>query len=70
MAARKVFLGSQLTHPELDRLLERARTIRVTDDQLREQGVSFAYGSAPVDSNRITKESVRDTSRRIRLTKE
>jgi len=69
MAARKVFFGPQPKHPELDRLLEKARTIRVTDEQLREQGVSFAYGNAPADSNRITKDSVRDTSHRLRITK-
>jgi len=66
MAARKVFLDPEPNDPELDRLLENTKNIRVTDAQLREQAVSFAYGSAP-DSNRITKDSVRGTSQRFRL---
>jgi hypothetical protein len=69
MAARKVFFGPQPHHPELDRLLEAARKVRVTDAQLREQGISYAYGNAP-ESSRITKDSVRDTSKRIRISKE
>lgn len=66
MAARKVFFGPKPDHPELDRLLQKARNVHVTDAQLREQAVSFAYGNAP-DSSRITKEFVRDTSKRFRV---
>jgi hypothetical protein len=66
MAARKAFLGTLPAHDELDKLLEEARQKPVTDEQLQEQRVSFAYGNAPVDSG-ITKESVREASRRIRI---
>ena len=66
MAARKSFLGPAPVRPELDRLLELARRLPVTDAQLQEQRVSFAYGNAPADSA-ITKESVRTASRSIRL---
>jgi hypothetical protein len=66
MAARKVFFGPLPSHPELDKLLEEARQKPVTDEQLQEQRVSFAYGNAPADSG-ITKESVREASRRIRI---
>jgi hypothetical protein len=66
MAARKAFLGDLPGHPELDKLLEDARHSPVTDEQLQEQRVSFAYGNAPADSG-ITKESVREASRRIRI---
>jgi hypothetical protein len=69
MADRKSFLGPKPHHPELDRLLEAARKIKVTDRQLREQSISFAYGNAPQSSG-ITKESVRDSSKRIKITKE
>jgi hypothetical protein len=68
MAARKAFFGPAPNHPELDRLLEHARNNPATDDQLKEQRVSFAYGNAPADSG-ITKESVRSASLSIRITR-
>lgn len=68
MAARKAFFGPAPSHPELDKLLEAARQNPVTDEELREQRISFAYGNAPVDSG-ITKDSVREASRRIRMTR-
>lgn len=67
MAIRKSFLGPAPAHPELDRLLEATRNIQVSDAQLKEQRVSFAYGNAPVDATRITKDSVRIASESIRL---
>jgi hypothetical protein len=66
MAERKAFFGTQPTHPELDALLETARKHPVTDDQLREQRVSFAYGNAP-EGSKITKESVRVASESMRI---
>ena len=66
MAARKSLLGPPPQHPELERLLERTSVIPVTDDQLQDQRVSFAYGNAP-EKSRITKESVLDASRRMRI---
>jgi len=66
MAERKPFLGPPLNHPELDRLLDAARTTPVTEEQLKEQRVSFAYGNAPTTS-RITKESVRTASQTMRI---
>ena len=56
MAIRKSVLKSAPARPELDRLLEQARTTGVTDDQLRQQRVSFAYGNAPENSG-ITRET-------------
>jgi hypothetical protein len=67
MAVRKSFLGPAPEHPELDRLLEETRGVQVTEDQLMEQRISFAYGNAPVDEDRITKETVRAASKSIRL---
>jgi hypothetical protein len=67
MAVRKSFLGPAPQHPELDRLLEQARNITVTEAELQEQRVSFAYGNAPVGQKLITKESVRSASKSIRL---
>ena len=66
MAARKPFFGSKPNHPELDRLLEQVRGIEISDEQLKEQRVSFAYGNAPEDA-RVTKESVRDASNSFRI---
>ncbi len=66
MVARKPFFGHAPHHPELDRLLEKARGIEITDEQLREQRVSFAYGNAP-EGAKITKESVRKASNSFRI---
>jgi hypothetical protein len=66
MAPRKSALRPAPHRPELDRLVEQAKLAGVTDEVLREQRVSFAYGNAP-ESSRITKESVRAASRSIRI---
>lgn len=69
MAARKQFQSSLTVNPELKRLLEEARKKEVTEDVLREQRISFAFGNA-MDSDAsdlITKESVRRASKHIRL---
>ena len=67
MAERKSALKRAPERPELNRLLEQAKTVTVTDEQLREQRASFVYGNAPAGS-RITKESARSASTRIRVT--
>lgn len=51
--------------PVLQRLLAEAR--EVTEDELREQRISFAYGNALDASPLITKASVRAAAGRIRL---
>ena len=66
MAGRKSVLGPPPKHPELERLLDHARTVVVTEEQLNEQRVSFAFGNAP-ESARITKESVRNASKSVRI---
>lgn len=67
MAARKSVLGPAPNHPELDKLLEQARTAKITEEELQEQRVSFAYGNAPASAARITKESIRSASKSIRM---
>lgn len=67
MAERKAALRRAPVRPELEALLEKARTVVLTDDQLREQRISFVYGNAPKGS-RITKESARRSADRIRIT--
>jgi hypothetical protein len=66
MATRKQLQSNLVVNPELERLLIEARDKEVSEDDLKEQRVSFAFGNAP-ESKLITKESVRVTSQRIRL---
>jgi hypothetical protein len=66
MAARKQFLKNLPTDPELAKLLDEARKVKVSEEELHEQRISFAYGNAP-DSEFITKDSVRVASKNIRL---
>jgi hypothetical protein len=66
MAIRKSAIRQAPPRPELDRLMEQARQTGVTEDVLREQRASFAYGNAPKDSG-ITKESARAAARSLRL---
>lgn len=66
MSARKQFQSSLTVDATLSELLENARTQPVSESDLREQRVSFAFGNAP-QSDLITKESVRWSSENIRL---
>ena len=66
MAERKQFLNSPALDPELKALLDSARKKPVTEEQLHEQRISFAFGNA-LESDLITKESVRLTYSKIRL---
>ena len=67
MADRKQFFGDITPDPELVELLKTAAHTTVTEDDLREQRISFAFGNAPADAKNITKDSVRHTSEHIRL---
>jgi hypothetical protein len=67
MAARKSMLHPAPARPDLERLVEEARRVGITDEQLQEQRVSFAYGNAPASAVRLTKESIRAASTRSRL---
>jgi hypothetical protein len=66
MADRKQFEGVSAPNPELVRLLESSRDVEVTEDMLQEQRISFAFGNA-LASDTITKDSVRQASRKISL---
>ena len=68
MADRKQFQNIPEPDPELLRLLGESRDKSVSEEELREQRVSFAFGNAPVaTADRITKDSVRAASTHIRL---
>lgn len=68
MADRQQFFRPVEADPELTRILEASRATAVTEAELREQRISFAFGNAPQGSeNRITKDSVRLASEHIKL---
>ena len=67
MADRKQFLGNIKQNPDLKRALEASRNTQATDDELSEQRISFAFGNAPASAENITKDSVRQASKHIRL---
>jgi hypothetical protein len=68
MADRKQLLHDVVPDPELAQILERSKGTAVTEAELREQRISFAYGNAPQSSeHRITKESIKAASEHIKL---
>lgn len=67
MADRKQFFGDIKPDPELLELLKAATKTTITEEDLREQRISFAFGNAPANAKNITKDSVRHTSENIRL---
>lgn len=66
MPDRKQFQSRLTVDPELKRLLDEARNKEVSEAELQEQRISFAFGNAP-ESELITKDSVRHASKHIRL---
>ncbi|HXA18119.1 MAG TPA: hypothetical protein VN380_14060 [Thermoanaerobaculia bacterium] len=66
MPERKQFQSSLTVEPELEALLREARGKVVSEDEFREQRISFAYGNAS-PSDLITKESVRWCAQNYRL---
>ena len=67
MPDRKQFQSTLTVRPELQRMLRDAKTRTVSEEDLQEQRISFAFGNAP-ESDLITKDSVRVASRHIKLT--
>lgn len=66
MPERKQLLESIPVDEELARLLEEIGDTPVTEEELREQRISFAFGNAPMTS-KVSKESVRRASENIKL---
>lgn len=66
MAERKAALSRAPERPKLRKLLNGAKTVTVTDAELRAQRASFVYGNAPKGS-RITKDSATKSVDRIRV---
>jgi hypothetical protein len=68
MVERKSALTRAPARPELEALIENAKTRVVSDAELREQRASFVYGNAP-DGSRITRESAAASVNRLRVAK-
>jgi hypothetical protein len=50
---------------DLQELVERARKIEMTADQLAEQRRSFAYGNTHIENELITREMVADLDKQL-----
>ena len=50
---------------ELEQLVERARKIEMTPDQITAQRQSFAYGNTHIENDRITRQMVIEADRKI-----
>ena len=68
MPERRALQERAPDRPEPRALPDRARSVTLTEEQLREQQASFVYGNAPKGSP-ITKESAREVVQRIRTGK-
>ena len=66
MAERKQFVKRPPENDELIKLLEATKGKEVSEEELAEQRVSFAFGNAG-DAENITKDSMRAASQQIRL---
>ncbi len=67
MADRKQFLGDMSPDPHLMELLEATAGDTVTEEVLKEQKISFAFGNAPADAQEITKDSIKLACENLRL---
>ena len=63
----KVIHSSLAVSPKLYRLLVESKKREVSEEELQEQRISFAFGNLPVELSGVTKESVRETSKHISL---
>jgi hypothetical protein len=54
---------------KLEELVERARQITMTSEQIRAQRQSFAYGNTHIENDRITREMVAEIDLRIEAEK-
>jgi hypothetical protein len=54
---------------DLQELVERARKIEMTLEQLGEQRRSFAYGNTHIENERITREMIADLDKQLHAKK-
>jgi Fic family protein len=50
----------------LKKLLGVAAKVRMTDAEREEQRISFSYGSAKIENERVTEEMVREAARKLK----
>ena len=50
---------------ELQKLLDRARSVRMSGKDMEEQRRSFAYGSAKIENDDITRKLIDEAAERI-----
>lgn len=67
MAARKPFAGTFEADPRVNEQINTSRQNAITDAQIAEQRISFAFGNAPATLDGVTKESVRSSSGSVKL---
>ena len=53
--------------PALEALIEKARAVKMTEAQLREQRISFVYGNTHIENERITREMVVQADAKVSL---
>ncbi len=49
----------------LEALIAKAKKVKMTDEQLREQRLSFVYGNTHIENPRITREMVAAADARV-----
>ncbi len=52
--------------PNISRLIELARAVKMTEEQWEEQRRSFAYGNAAFENPNITREMIDEAADRIK----
>lgn len=50
---------------ELEKLIDRARGVKMTDAQREEQRRSFAYGNSKIENPRITRQSIEQAAEKL-----
>lgn len=50
---------------ELEKLIEKARTVEMTPNEVREQRRSFVYGNTHIENERITREMVAEIDQKL-----
>jgi hypothetical protein len=58
-----------MTTKELQELVERARKIEMTVEQMTAQRQSFAYGNTHIENERITRQMVAEADRKMAQSK-
>ena len=49
----------------LEKLIEKAQKIKMTEEQMRAQRLSFVYGNTHIENSRITREMVMEADARV-----